>query len=1146
MVEVNKLQSPQLRVTKKPNNPQISFKGHEVDGNKVKFFIPGKKADEGKSYVTLFDTSKKEVKGDDIKAVPLTYKDGMLSADVALDKADTRYAYHFLINGEEKVDITQTKKFFDRDFAITRDPRLVELKRPHQIYHVVPDNFNPADTSKAFDIDGNPIWRNHFNLYGGNIKGVIEKLDYIKELGAARIMGTPIFGADNVSCHGYWTQNPYQIATNMGNDNDFNKLQLELFKRGMGWIADGAFVNQGLMGVQFQDVLRRAATNCDESPFKDWFTFFEDPGPNFTLGVLPQDDNGNVLYENFTINFVNAPVDKKGNENANYDASKPTYLKLSDPRGNHSNSDVNISYNSVQPYQFPIDPEELKEKFEFATEFDADGTISDTELLEWRNFNLDASDYDSDKLLWDGNRDVLKMNMKNPEVREYIMGAATFWTNKVDNTLLAYVAENLEKQLAGKEPTAGNIKNAIDQLEAGKVLPQGASDISVSEIEEALSDNNIAKVYATLKDAVRAYPVEAVELPREALGVVTNPKFKASLLKMQTSAPYEQVIDKILNSDKLSEDNRSKLVQPETLRLFADQVAKTILVKSMTGIDLLPGDQVPTGWNNQVKEALEKNLPAGFFDASNDVCADHLASRVKSGLATVDPDAIAERLNGLLEDIQPKNVRVAKAILGEMESGLDWRIDAAKDVADMDGVRNERVTHDEAFSFVKEFWAEFSNNVRNINPKSFIVGEVTDVPDDKLQDFVQHDGFSTLSNYRYMFGAPYTYVHAHPELFGWHNRPNAFFNELQQFAKAWPVTAVNTAHNMNDNHDKTRVLQNLLIHPGEFAGKGPSGAMGDLMKWALAKSYNVDEKDNKLDVLKLNPDFKAVYEAVDKVAQQEGTKFGYWPMERAIDAIIKKAGVKDLSIGDKMSKVLFDEATDKYIRMLYLMVGCPGAPEMYAGTEFAMTGGETVSKNVFNQNRNPIPWLWLDGNKARPEVQQFNKKVSQIYGLRNNKQLKALNTGFIKDVGHKDDDKGVLAFLRYNSQQQALVILNSGNVNESSNAANLENGDLEGNLHVRNKGPLVDYKLTLKDGSVDKGTVFVNGENPKEKYIVWKDGSLRQKPANVNSLADVANYKGAEPKGLTIEKGLILFREQEPQQQQQVAFTGRKILNITG
>lgn len=1119
MMDVSKLNTSKYLNHSKINNPLISFKGHKVENGKIKFFIPGAENSNARvNYVSA------DGKGP-VESKQLQYKDGMLVTEVNMNRPDERLAYNFTVDAETQVDLTEQKLINNEKYALTRDPQLVSFEKPHQIYHILPDSYNPKDQSKIFDKEGNFIWRNHFDLYGGNIEGIIEKLDDIKATGAGRVMGTPVFGADSISCHGYWTENPYQITPRMGNVDTFDELNIKLFQKGMGWIADGAFVNQGLMGVQFQDMLRRATKKFDPSPFnppeKDnkWFIVYNEPGDGLVIGISPQSDTGENIEDAYDIKFINAPVDRYNKKNNDYNPLKPTYIELYDPRKSKHEEGVRSSFDSVQNYKFPVDPIELKEKVRRGNR-DEHGRLEKAELLEWRNFALSTSDYAAGIHLWDGSRDVLKMNMKNPEVRKYIMGAGDFWTTKVDNTLLKYITQSINEELAGKDINADNIKEAIKHLEETGRLPVGASELSEADIKTAMENNDIAKLQDTLIGAIYAYPLEAIEFPTEITAILSNPQFKRDLEEqIYAGSKFEKVINTILNSNKLTEENKEKLCQPGIFRLISQDLAKSIIVKAISGLDLLPGEQLPEDWNSKLAEASFDNLPASIFQETADVASDSLINTIKDGLSKINTDKIALKLNAIVEKTNVPTVRVAKALLNKMEAGLDWRIDAAKDVADMDAVRNGKLDIKEAFNFVTDFWSEFCGVVRKINPNAYIIGEVTDVGDKELAGLLTGKAFSTLSNFRYMFGPPYKFVHAHPEATGWHNGPTAFFNELEEFLTAWPVTSVNTAHNMLDNQDKARVLHNLLLHPGDFneQGKGPAYAMAAVLKYALCKVYNINNDDNTLETNKTtNSDFAKVYSAIEQTAQTEGKIFGYWPLPRAIAEVMNRAAVNDKTIGDSISKVLFDEMTDKYLRALYVMVGCPGAPEMYAGTEFGMTGSETVTKNVYAQNRNPLPWIWLSGINAKPEVQEFNNKVKRIFSLRNNPNLKVLNNGFVKDLGIKDEDNGVLAFLRYNESQQALVIINNGKVDKSGNAANIDNYNsakkqLLGNLPVTQ--PVINnYKLDLTNSGIEIGTEFVDGESGSNTYVVCPDGILRNK-SEPNS------------EGITIREGLILYRK---------------------
>jgi hypothetical protein len=83
--------------------------------------------------------------------------------------------------------------------------------------------------------------------WGGDVRGIDEKLDYIERLGASAIWVTPL--AENVRMyeggtgygtgyHGYWVQNYYQVNPHFGGWTDVEDFSLQLHMRGMRYIQD--------------------------------------------------------------------------------------------------------------------------------------------------------------------------------------------------------------------------------------------------------------------------------------------------------------------------------------------------------------------------------------------------------------------------------------------------------------------------------------------------------------------------------------------------------------------------------------------------------------------------------------------------------------------------------------------------------------------------------------------------------------------------------------------------------------------------------------------------------------------------------------------------------------------------------------------
>lgn len=134
--------------------------------------------------------------------------------------------------------------------------------------------------------------------YGGDLQGVIDKLDYLKELGVGALYFNPIFDAQ--SMHKYDATYYHHIDRNFGptpdvdvtqfesedpgdpstwNWSNGDQLFLELIKeahsRDMKVVIDGVFNHTGTEFWAFQDLVK----NQEKSPYKDWYlvTSFDDP-----------------------------------------------------------------------------------------------------------------------------------------------------------------------------------------------------------------------------------------------------------------------------------------------------------------------------------------------------------------------------------------------------------------------------------------------------------------------------------------------------------------------------------------------------------------------------------------------------------------------------------------------------------------------------------------------------------------------------------------------------------------------------------------------------------------------------------------------------------------------------------------------------
>jgi len=106
--------------------------------------------------------------------------------------------------------------------------------------------FKPAEPGKTGD-GSDAVYNNDF--FGGDLAGIIEKLDYIRSLGANAIYMTPVFRA--ASNHKYDTADYTQVDPAFGTNADFVRLCAEAAKRGIRVIPDTSLNHVGSDSIYF-------------------------------------------------------------------------------------------------------------------------------------------------------------------------------------------------------------------------------------------------------------------------------------------------------------------------------------------------------------------------------------------------------------------------------------------------------------------------------------------------------------------------------------------------------------------------------------------------------------------------------------------------------------------------------------------------------------------------------------------------------------------------------------------------------------------------------------------------------------------------------------------------------------------------------
>lgn len=135
------------------------------------------------------------------------------------------------------------------------------------VYQIFPERFCNGD--RSIDPEGVLPWGEgkltHYSMYGGDLRGIIDKLDYLKDLGIDVVYLTPIFKSN--STHKYNTCDYFNIDPQFGTVETAKELVEKCHERGMKIILDAVFNHSGNDFFAFKDLLK----NQESSEYKDWY-----------------------------------------------------------------------------------------------------------------------------------------------------------------------------------------------------------------------------------------------------------------------------------------------------------------------------------------------------------------------------------------------------------------------------------------------------------------------------------------------------------------------------------------------------------------------------------------------------------------------------------------------------------------------------------------------------------------------------------------------------------------------------------------------------------------------------------------------------------------------------------------------------------
>ncbi len=153
---------------------------------------------------------------------------------------------------------------------LKRDTAVEPFSSKDLIYLIMPDRFaNGEATNDRVPAMKDTLVNRDKVLFrhGGDLQGILNKLDYLADLGVTAIWLNPILENDQpyASYHGYAVSDHYRVDRRLGTNELYRELVLEAHRRGIKVVMDVIFNHVGDQHYQIRDL-----------PASDWIHQWED------------------------------------------------------------------------------------------------------------------------------------------------------------------------------------------------------------------------------------------------------------------------------------------------------------------------------------------------------------------------------------------------------------------------------------------------------------------------------------------------------------------------------------------------------------------------------------------------------------------------------------------------------------------------------------------------------------------------------------------------------------------------------------------------------------------------------------------------------------------------------------------------------
>lgn len=477
----------------------------------------------------------------------------------------------------------------------------------------------------------------------------------------------------------------------------------------------------------------------------------------------------------------------------------------------------------------------------------------------------------------------------NYQVQDYTVQSGAYWTQKTDDILRLYIAQTL-KNIDTDNPSL--VYDRIMSLSNNKVFPKELkTEVSKDEVINVIEDtynhkrelSDLSKKEQILEEVMNT-PLDAIEFGQNLTAVLASPLIsKRANVKSEIGVPRYDIYkngnvnlpkeytktynrtDEILSKDLTSYTEKIldciDDAMPESKKLFdGDEVTEygkyvlPLIIPEITKHGIIkafaPGLSVTidtsTGELTYDEKALNEvhlqKFGVGKFSGPEDE-ADYVLNEFQKGLKKLDASGesiIVESITKTLRDTSLESFKLADLIIDKTQAGLDWRIDATKDITDVEALRNGNELFGTFWDSVIDFWKKFVNTVQEKNPNAYTVAEVTNEIDlhqkaygeisrfpgfnDIIPKFLRETGLTSIAEYSYFFSEVQK-AFANTFETGAQNENTNYASKMifdkmtggnNPFIRAGAQDAQKFAYTFIGNHDKPRALHCAALNMPMF------------------------------------------------------------------------------------------------------------------------------------------------------------------------------------------------------------------------------------------------------------------------------------------------------------------------------------------